>query len=94
MAQTCASVYAYIENHAHTGGCTLGGKGIERQDMAEQYLNTLLPENRDGMDLHERRNCLSDRKDPSLLKGTVLRQQERNVNREPKRKPPGSLSGG
>ncbi len=51
----------------------------ERLGMVEQYLNTPLPENWDGMDLYERRNYLSDRKDPTLPKGTVLRRQVSNL---------------
>jgi len=46
----------------------------ERQGMVEQYLDTLLPENWRDMDLYERRNYLSDRKDPTLPKGTVRRK--------------------
>ena len=51
----------------------------ERVGMVEQYLNTLLPENWDEMDLYERRNYLSDRKDPTLPKGTVRRRQVSNL---------------
>ena len=45
----------------------------ERVGMVERYLNTLLPENWRDMDLYERRNYLSDRKDPTLQKGNVWR---------------------
>ena len=51
----------------------------ERVGMVEQYLNTLLPDNWDEMDLYERRNYLSDRKDPTLRKGTVRRRQVSNL---------------
>ena len=33
----------------------------ERQGMVEEYLNTLLPENWDEMDLYQRRNFLTDK---------------------------------
>ena len=51
----------------------------ERQGMVEQYLNVLLPDNWREMDLYERRNYLSDRKDPTLPKGTVRREKVCNV---------------
>ena len=47
----------------------------ERQGMVEQYLETLLPASWPEMDLYERRNYLSDRKDPTLPKGTVRREK-------------------
>ena len=46
----------------------------DRSGMVEEYLDTLLPENWAEMDLYERRNYLSDRKDPTLRKGTVRRE--------------------
>ncbi len=46
----------------------------DRLGMVEQYLNTLLPESWASMDLYERRNYLSDRKDPTMPKGTVQRE--------------------
>ena len=33
----------------------------ERQGLVEEYLNTLLPDNWDGMDLYARRNFLTDK---------------------------------
>ena len=51
----------------------------ERQGMVEQYLDILLPENWRDMDLYERRNYLSDRKDPTLPKGTVRREKVCNA---------------
>jgi len=51
----------------------------DRLGMVEQYLDTLLPENWRDMDLYERRNYLSDRKDPTLPKGTVLRRKVSNA---------------
>lgn len=51
----------------------------DRLGMVEQYLDTLLPENWRDMDLYERRNYLSDRKDPTLPKGTVRREKVCNA---------------
>ena len=51
----------------------------DRQGMVEQYLETLLPENWRDMDLYERRNYLSDRKDPTRPKGTVRREKVCNA---------------
>ena len=51
----------------------------DRLGMVEQYLDTLLPENWSEMDLYERRNYLSDRKDPTLPKGTVRRDRVCNA---------------
>ena len=51
----------------------------DRLGMVEQYLDTLLPETWKDMDLYERRNYLSDRKDPTLPKGTVRREQVCNA---------------
>lgn len=51
----------------------------ERQGMVEEYLDTLLPENWDQMELYERRNYLSDRKDPTMRKGTVRRDRVSNA---------------
>ena len=51
----------------------------ERQGMVEQYRDVLLPENWREMDLYERRNYLSDRKDPTLAKGTVRREKVCNA---------------
>lgn len=51
----------------------------ERQGLVETYLDVLLPENWKDMDLYERRNYLSDRKDPTLPKGTVRREKVCNA---------------
>ena len=51
----------------------------ERQGLVEAYLDVLLPENWKDMDLYERRNYLSDRKDPTLPKGTVRREKVCNA---------------
>jgi len=51
----------------------------ERQGMVEQYLDTLLPDTWREMDLYERRNYLSDRKDPTQPKGTVRREKVSNA---------------
>jgi hypothetical protein len=51
----------------------------ERQGMVEQYLDTLLPPGWNDMDLYERRNWLSDRKDPTQPTGTVRREKVCNA---------------
>ena len=51
----------------------------DRLGMVEQYLDMLLPETWKDMDLYERRNYLSDRKDPTLPKGKVRREQVCNA---------------
>ena len=51
----------------------------ERQGLVEQYLDMLLPSSWNEMDLYERRNYLSDRKDPTLPKGTVRREKVCNA---------------
>lgn len=48
----------------------------DRQGLVEEYLNTLLPENWDEMDLYERRNFLNGNMAP---KGTVARQTVSNT---------------
>ena len=47
-------------------------------DLVTEYLDTLLPEKWDAMDLYERRNFLSDRGDPTRPKGSVRRMQVSN----------------
>lgn len=51
----------------------------ERQGLVEQYLDMQLPSSWNEMDLYERRNYLSDRKDPTLPKGTVRREKVCNA---------------
>lgn len=51
----------------------------DRLGMVEEYLDTLLPENWAEMDLYERRNWLSDRKDPTQPTGTVQRERVSNA---------------
>lgn len=51
----------------------------ERQGIVEEYLNTLLPDNWDGMDLYERRNYLSVQYDPTQPRGTTVRKAVSNV---------------
>ena len=51
----------------------------DRLGMVEEYLNTLLPENWDQMDLYERRNYLADKKDPAKQKGIASRTIVCNV---------------
>ena len=48
----------------------------ERQGIVEEYLNTLLPENWNSMDLYERRNFFTDN---TAVKGTVQRKTVSNA---------------
>lgn len=47
--------------------------------MVEEYLNTLLPENWDKMDLYERRNWLSEKNGPTAQAGKIKRMEVSNV---------------
>ncbi len=49
----------------------------ERVGMVEEYLNTLLPEGWDSMDVYARRSYLSG--DPTAVKGTVERTTVSNA---------------
>ena len=51
----------------------------ERIGMVEEYLNTLLPETWDAMDLYARREYLSDTSSPLVAKGRVLRTTVSNA---------------
>ena len=51
----------------------------ERIGMVEEYLNTLLPENWNDMDIFARRNYMSDKGDPTNPKGTVVRTEVTNA---------------
>lgn len=51
----------------------------ERIGMVEEYLNTLLPENWDTMDLYARREYLSDTNSPLVMKGSVKRNSVSNA---------------
>lgn len=51
----------------------------DRQGMVEEYLETLLPENWDSMDLYQRKNWLADRNDPTQPRGTVRRNRVSNA---------------
>lgn len=51
----------------------------DRQGIVEAYLETLLPEKWQEMDLYERRMWLSGRNDPAQPKGTVQRKKVTNV---------------
>ena len=51
----------------------------ERQGMVEEYLNTLLPENWQSMDLYQRREFLSNPSAPTAVKGTVARTTVSNA---------------
>lgn len=51
----------------------------ERQGAVEEYLNRLLPENWDTMDIYQRRNYMSDRSDPTHPKGVRRRKEVSNL---------------
>lgn len=51
----------------------------ERQGMVEEYLETLLPENWDAMDIYARRNFLLEKDAPTSVKGTVRRETVSNA---------------
>lgn len=51
----------------------------ERQGAVEEYLNRLLPENWDSMDIYQRRNYMSDRSDPTHPKGVRRRKEVSNL---------------
>lgn len=50
-----------------------------RQGMVELYLEKLLPDNWNNMDLFDRRNYLTDYDNPTVKKGTVQRQKVSNI---------------
>ena len=51
----------------------------ERQGMVEVYLETLLPENWNDMDLYSRRAYLQSTDDPTITRGSVRRETVSNV---------------
>ena len=51
----------------------------ERKGLVEEYLNMLLPENWEAMDLYERRNYLSEKDGGIMQKGSVQRTEVSNV---------------
>lgn len=51
----------------------------ERQGMVEEYLNALLPENWDTMDIYQRRNYISDRNDLTNPAGVKVRTEVSNA---------------
>lgn len=51
----------------------------ERQGMVEVYLETLLPENWNDMDLYARRAYLHNMDDPTITRGSVRRETASNV---------------
>jgi hypothetical protein len=50
-----------------------------RQGMVEEYLETLLPDNWDSMDIYARRSYIADRDSPTSPKGTVRRETVSNA---------------
>lgn len=51
----------------------------ERQGIVEDYLNMLLPERWEKMDLYERRSYISEKDGPTVEKGTLKREYVSNV---------------
>jgi predicted P-loop ATPase len=51
----------------------------ERQGMVEDYLNTLLPDKWESMDIYERREFISDKNDPTKPKGKQRREYVSNI---------------
>lgn len=51
----------------------------ERQGMVEEYLEMLLPDNWDTMDIYARRNYLTERSGPTAAVGTVRRKTVSNA---------------
>lgn len=50
----------------------------ERQGLVEDYLNLLVPENWDSMDIYKRREFIRDTNDPTRPKGAILRDYVSN----------------
>lgn len=50
----------------------------ERQGLVEDYLERLLPENWDDMDIYKRRDYIRDSDDPTASKGIVRREYVSN----------------
>ena len=51
----------------------------EREGIVAEYLDTLLPDGWDEMDIYARRNYFRDRNDPTLPKGKYLRESVSNM---------------
>ena len=51
----------------------------ERQGMVEEYLDELLPENWDAMDIYQRRSFIFDKSDPTNPKGVMVRSEVSNA---------------
>ena len=51
----------------------------ERQGMVEEYLETLLPEGWDAMDVYSRRNFITERDSPLSAKGSIRRDTVSNA---------------
>lgn len=51
----------------------------ERQGLVEEYLDTLLPDNWDTMDVYARKEYISEKNSPTTQKGTVIRQTVSNA---------------
>lgn len=51
----------------------------ERKGVVEEYLNLLLPENWDEMDVYARRDYLAEKDAPTSVKGTIRREAVSNL---------------
>lgn len=51
----------------------------ERQGTVEEYLNTLLPENWEAMDIYQRRECIADKNGPTAPAGVKARTEVSNA---------------
>ena len=51
----------------------------DREGIVRNYLDMLLPEGWDGMDIYRRREYFRDQNDPTRTEGTVMRQTVSNI---------------
>ena len=51
----------------------------DREGIVQEYLDMLLPEDWDGMDLYRRREYFRDQDDPTRTEGAVVRQTVSNI---------------
>ena len=51
----------------------------DREGIVREYLETLLPENWDSMDIYQRQDFIRDRKDPTMPEGTIRREAVSNL---------------
>ena len=51
----------------------------DREGIVREYLNMLLPDTWDEMDIYRRRDCFRDMEDPTRPKGTIKRMEVSNI---------------